>query len=462
MSRRLIILLVILLGLPLLTFAGLQWWLSSRFTVTTIAGMLEKNRSCRVTVDKVNISVFRLPSRMDITGLRAVPLGQADDGETAISMKLLRLDVSVWSLVLGELRVNKASLEGVEIKGVKNSRGNSLRRMLGRPDADTVFTPSLLEDADEWPEGAAALERPLNVSELPISSALREARISRVTFSLRDDAKRTLSRLDDLDVTLTGMALNPSNPAAGGSAGIRATARFSLERQSVSMRTLDFLLALRGRYVLFDPQSGDLNTDFDFQLTVRKGSILNQLPTLVRLNERLEKLKSSTGLDLQVPAEATLLADAPLAGHLKDGVITFTDDLLMPFDACELGLAKKSWLSVRSEEHQFGGHIAANAEFSAKGISGIEDFLQKKSPELARLVKDTVFKNLIGDDQRLHIPFESKGQISQPSVKAGDKLEDSLKDALKEAGKNLLDDALSGGNDLEDIFKSIKKKLKNK
>ena len=47
-------------------------------------------------------------------------------------------------------------------------------------------------------------------------------------------------------------------------------------------------------------------------------------------------------------------------------------------------------------------------------------------------------------------------------MKAGDKLEDGLKDALKEAGKDLLDNALEGGSDLEDIFKSIKRELKDK
>ena len=77
-------------------------------------------------------------------------------------------------------------------------------------------------------------------------------------------------------------------------------------------------------------------------------------------------------------------------------------------------------------------------------------------------MKKTVFQSLLSTDKRLHIPFESKGEFSQPSVKAGDKLEDSLKDALKEAGKDLLDNALEGGSDLEDIFKSIKKELKEK
>jgi len=180
----------------------------------------------------------------------------------------------------------------------------------------------------------------------------------------------------------------------------------------------------------------------------------------VKLNERLRKLESSMGLSITLPPEATLLSDTVLHARLQDEDIRLTDDVFFPFDTYQLGLDKESWLSLKDEQHTFTGKLVVSGDISQKAVASLKEFLEKRSGQLASLITKTVLDKIITPAGAIELPFKSEAEIGRPDVKLSDKLLDAIKRAGAEAGKDLLKDALEGGDDLENIFDAVKKGLK--
>lgn len=471
MKRRRWKLLILIVAVPLLLVFLLQWWVRGRFNPAEIVKRIEEARNCRASIGTASVRLFGFPARVEVHDLKLTPrepaVKPARPGETFINVDHIVLEVNLLSLMFGELDVQRALIEGVAMQTVKWAEGgNSLRLLLARPGTSALppIVPLTLEDEDEIPapagDGPGGEDRPFHISELPLTSTLREARISNASWAMRNERKGTAMRFTDATAVLSGMTLDPENPAASKAAQVDLGTRFILDSAEPNIRTLDFLLALDGRYLLFDPATGYLSSDLEFQLSVKKGSLINRIPTLIKLNESLLKLRNSTGLSLELPPQANLLTDTPIKARLKDGVIRFTDTVFFPFDTYQVGLDKESWLSLRDQQHQFAGRLLASGEISKKAIAGIREFVEKKSAGLADLLGTAVIDKLVNPAGNIELPFESAGQIGRPDVALSESFMDAIKRSGTEAGKDLLKDALEGGDKLENLIKSVKDGVK--
>jgi hypothetical protein len=466
---KIVLLCAVLLAL---TLAGAQWWVASRINAGEIVRLLEGSRNCRATVGSVSVRLFDFPARVELRDLHITPrdenLKPATPGETFIKVSQARLEVQLLSLLAGHIDVERAFVDGIAMQTVKwESGGNSLRLLLA-PPGTTLRPPSKkisLEDEDEIPASDAAPgggdDKPWHISELPLAASLREARISNATWTTLNHRRRTVQQWKDAGFVLTGLSLDPDNPAAAGSARVTAGARLILDSQRLGLRTMDFILSLDGDYQLIDRQTGCLNNDLAFSIAVKKGSLINRIPTLVKLNERLDKIKTSTGLEITLPPEATLQSDTVLQARLQDRVVRFTRDVFFPFDTYQLALDEGSWVSLRDEQHIFTGRLIVSGDVSLKATASLKKFLEEKSGQLADLVSRTVLENIVTPEGTIELPFQSESEIGRPSVALSDKLLDSIRKASAQAGKDLLKDALEGGDDLNsliDSFKELRKK----
>ncbi len=466
MKRRLWKLLTFTVVLAGLAISGLQWWTVSRFNPERIVRLLEESRNCRASVGSVSVRMWGFPARVEMHNLKVTPRDESEKpavpGETFLNVDHALLEVNLWSLLTGEMVVERAHINGMALQTVKwRDGGNSLKLLLAAPGtaAQSASPPVTLEDVDEVPAPDAVPDgddQPFHISELPITSTLHEARISNASWTILNQRKRTMQQFKDGNVVLTGMTLDPDNPAQGGHAQVTAGTRIILDSQRLNLRTLDFIIGLEGKYQLVDPATGCLNSDLEFQLTVKRGSLINRIPTLVKLNERLDKLKDSTGLNLNLPPEASLTSDTIVRARLKDKVIRFTDDIFFPFDTYQLGLDKESWISLRDEQHVFTGRLIISGERSKSVVASLREFLEKRSSVLAKLVSKTLFDNIVTKDGSVELPFKSSAGIGRPDVALSDKLLEALKRAGTEAGKDLLNDALDGGDDIKSLIDAVK------
>jgi hypothetical protein len=468
MKRRLWKLLLFFIGLPVLLLAGLQFWVASRFTPEAIANRLMESYHCKATVESAGVRLFAFPARVEAHGIKITPFDEskkpATPGETFVHINHALLEVNIWSIVAGELDVRQATLDGIAMQTVKwREGGNSLRVLLARPGAasESETGPALiLEDTDEIPasdtDASGADEKPFHISELPVTSTLSEARIRNASWTILNRRKQTVQQFKDCTFVLAGMTLDPANPAVGGKAHVTAGTRLIIDSQARNLRTVDFILNLDGTYQLIDPATGNLNNDLEFKITVKKGSLVNRIPSLVKINERLDALKDSIGFDLNLPPEATLTADTGLHGRLKDGVIRLEEDVFFPFDTYQLSLARDSWLSLRDDQHLFNGRLIASGPISTKAVNSVRDFLGKRSGTLSNLVSKTVIERFVNKDGQVELPFQSKADIGRPDVTLSEKFLDILKHAAAEAGKDLIKDVLEGGDDVNDLIDAVK------
>jgi hypothetical protein len=455
------------IGLPVSVLGGLQWWVTAKITPEAIVSGLEGRRNCRASVKSVSVRMFSFPARVEIRGLRVVPRDEAakpaTPGETFVEVAQTLLEVNMWSLLAGELDVHRALIDGVAMQTAKWAEGgNSLRLLLAAPGTGSLPAPRpvTLEDTDEIPapEAGESAEnaKPFHVSDLPVTAKLREARIRNATWTILNRRRDSVQQFRDCNFVLAGMTLDPGNPASGGSASVSAGTRLIIDSKRLNLRTIDFIVALEGKYQLIDPATGYLNNNLLFDITVKNGSHLNRIPTLVKLNERLDKLKAGIGLALSLPPEATLTADTVLRARLDDGVIRLTDDVFFPFDTYQLALDRESWLSLRDEQHVFTGRLLASGPVSTSAVTGLREYLQKRSGALTDLVSKTILEKVLNKDGQIELPFESKAAIGRPEVSLADTFVDALKRAGAEAGKDLLKDAIEGGDDLENIIDAVK------
>ncbi|HEX2748915.1 MAG TPA: hypothetical protein VHM91_13000 [Verrucomicrobiales bacterium] len=476
MKRRLWKLLLLFTGILVLALTGLQFWVSSRFSVEGILKHLTESYNCRASAGSASVKLYSFPARSELRDLKITPFDETESpatpGETFLKVDQASLEVNLWSLLTGEADVKKAVIDGVSMQTVKWAEGgNSLRLLLSKPGTGThpPAPPATLEDTDEIPgsdtDASGVAVKPFHISELPVTSTLREARIRNASWTIVNQRKKTIQQFKDCNFVLTGMTIDPSNPSAGGTAHVSAGTRLIIDSQARNLRTVDFILSLEGSYQIVDPVTGNLNNDLEFTVTVKKGSLINRIPTLVKINESLDNLKSTIGLDLNVPPEATLTEDTVLHGRLKDGVIRLEDPVFFPFDTYQLALDKGSWLSLRDDQHQFNGKLLASGPISTKAVSSIRAFLDKRSSSLSALVSKTVLNTVVNKDGHIELPFQSKADIGRPDVNLSEKFMDILKRAGAEAGKDLLKDAIDGGDDIKNIIdavKDLRKKNKEK
>lgn len=460
-------------GILVASLGAARWWLASRINAGEITRLLESSRNCRVSIGSTTLRLFSFPARVELRDIVITPrdesLKPAVPGETFIKVDRALLESDLLSLLTGRLEIERALIEGVQMQTVKwETGGNSLRLLLAKPGT-TLRPPSKkisLEDEDEIPSPDAAPgstgDRPWHISEFPLTASLQEARISNATWTTVNQRRRTTQTWKDCRLALTGMTLDPGNPAAGGAATLSAGTRLIIDSQRLNLRTLDFILSLDGKYQLVDKETGYLNNDLTFEVGVRKGSIINRIPTLVKLNERLEKLKASTGLDINLPPEATLQSDTILRARLQDQTIRLTGDVFFPFDTYQLALDEESWLSLRDDQHLFTGRLIVAGAVAQKATASLRKFLEEKSGQLADLVSKTLLEKIVTPEGNIELPFKSENEIGSPSVALSDKLLDAIKRAGAEAGKDLLKDAIKGGDDLQSIFDSIKDLRKKK
>lgn len=469
MKRRLRRLLTGLLVVLLVGGFGVTWLLRKRMSPEALVRQLEATRNCRAEIEATEVHVFSWPASLEIRGFRMVPRDEVVEAgtalaerkpvqvaETMIAADRLVLEVDLWRLLVGELAVRRLVLDRPDIRGVRAKKGaKSLDLLLGKPvPVVAAAVPVAAAVAGSTGEAEKAGEEeepevPFKASDLPFAATLEEVRVRNGSWTMRNDKKRTFTEVRDFNAAVTGVRVDPGNLAAANEAMVSAGGRIVIDNQQLSVRTLDVILTMDGRLQPFDAATGMWNNDLVLECTARKGSVVNRIPTLVRLAERLEKLKADIGLAIELPAEGVLTKDTPLKATVSAGRLVVAESVLFPFDTYRIRLDKDSWLAFGDEQHVFDGKLQASTEVSRKALEGVTAFFAGKDSKLAEIVNKNVLSKILTEKRLLSIPFQSTGEIGHPDVDFSPKFRESLNGALKDAAKDLLLDAASGGDALK-------------
>jgi hypothetical protein len=469
MNRRSRLLLAALIAAPVAGGFLLQAIARHQLSPDKLTLQLEAAHNCRAEIESSHVSLFSFPATVEIRNLRMIPrdsvAGTAAPpsqrpplqvAETMIAADRLLLEANLWSLLTGNLSVRRIAVDRPDIRGVRSTKGEtSLESLLAPPPATTPASPppaaasAAPTDPETETDSPAAPSPPFKAANLPFAASLQEVRIRNGSYSLRNDRKRTFTEVRDFNAALTDVRINPASLATANEATLSAGGRIVIDNQQLSVRTLDLLLTLDGKVQPFDPATGELNGSTSLACVARKGSSVNRIPTLVRLGERLEKLKADIGLAIDLPSEGVLTRDTSLTATVRDRRLFLADDVLFLFDTYRIKLDRESWLALETEDHLFNGRLQGSTEVSRKALAGVTDFFRGKDPKLAEIVQKNVLSRIVTEKGLLSIPFESTGDIGHPDVDFSAKFRETLAGSVKDAAKDLLLDAASGGDALK-------------
>jgi hypothetical protein len=441
-------------GALLVSVAGLlfsaQWWVAKQCAPAAIIKKLEAAHHCSVAVDRTHVALWGAPAVVELYGLRMVPKGENPlvVNETLVAADSVRMTANLWKLFLGDLDVQTLELNRLDVRGARSKKGEqTLRLMLAKPESAPAAAKS------DPPE--AKTETPFSWRDLPLAANLKALRLMNASYAMRNDKRRTFTEVRDFSAELTNLSFSLKDPSQATPVNIVAGARFVVDNQRLSVRTVDLTVTLNGVVQLFDPATGALNQNLVCDLVLKKGSTINRIPTLARLTENLSKLEGQIGLKLDLPPEGTLLRDTVLKAKFADGTLRAADAVLFPFDSYRIKLERESWASFDDDAHRYEGRLMANDEISRSAVAGIKKYVSAKSPRLAEIVEETVLDKILTEKGNIAIPFISTGEVGHPDVAFTPEFQGALSGAVSKAGAEVIKDTLEGGDAIKGLIDAL-------
>ena len=462
--RKILATLVVLLLLVAGALIGANWWVGKETQPAALVRQLEKSLNCRAEIAGSAVNLFSFPATLEVTGLRLLPRDAENDKplkdrvppkkvETVLVIPRLAADLDLTGLLKREIRIGQLTLTGVEAATIRKKNGeNTLATMVGKPPAPPLD-----------PHAPAPSAEPAKASK-PFAAALALAKLENATLSVRNEKKKQLIRITDLNVSLTNLSYAPALPGAPPPSAVPGAAQ-SVVQSSLHLTSTDLKdqrqqmdITIGVRSTLPPLQQAAAADGTTLELTFKAGSYLDRIPTLEKLGIKLGKLRDQIGLDLtSFPVSGRLERDTAVKAKMIGGLLVFEEDTNFNFDTCRIKIKKGSTFNPDDQSHEFQGIFAANEKVSQEAIAGVEAFLKTKGESLGPIIRENVLKKLVSDKGLLTIPFTSTEDIGRPEVNLSKSFEKAITDGATDAAKQLLEDTLKGGDGIKGLIDSLGK-----
>jgi hypothetical protein len=268
--------------------------------------------------------------------------------------------------------------------------------------------------------------------------AAREVQIDRLAIDrFRMDSrslkKRQTISLQDTNLKLANVHLVGTALAAGKEPTLSVEGKFFLLGKR-KVEQLNLTVAVRTTPGAVWGGTGSLPfSQLPFQVDIKKGSRLSEMPALQRINEKMKKWEKYYLVLAPLPESGEVQEDAKVNFLLTPDKLTTLNDFQLKLDSYEVKLGKNSDFILTDDTCLMDLTITGNAAVSQQILSNFRTSLTSKSSDLGGVLHDKiigVFKQegLLGPDDRLNIPMGLKGPLAKPEVE--DRVTDILKDAM--------------------------------
>ena len=482
---RLVKRLLLFLVLPGVLLSGaivIAGWLALRqFTPERLVRQLETTCNARVQMEGCALSLFSSPARLELTGLQFHPRDEeADRGtpmasrppikitHTYLRMRRALIEADLLALLLRrELRVKNVLIDMGDIKcDILPGGGNSLRALFTPPSTIAApSTPAMLElaaaavaattnavhssppadeaEADPAPPNEDT-STPLSTrpvfaaTQLPGIVALDSIVFADSRIRIRNRKTRAVTELNELQFSLTDVAVNPADLTTTNRGTVTMTTRIIMtggKKKPGPVATLG--LRLNGTLTPFDKTSGQFQPDLQFTTDITKDSVLESIPALEKIEKNMARARRA-GLKIEpLGSQIRLAADSRMAMHFRDGRLTLTQPATLDCGGYALALRGGSMVDAVQGTHDVHASWVASQDVSDKALAGSRDFLSSAGSETGDALRELLIDPLVRDG-RLAMDFATSGALSDPDVRIAHPLQD-LTDQLKDAGRGLLD-----------------------
>jgi len=267
--------------------------------------------------------------------------------------------------------------------------------------------------------------------------------LEKITFTdsrirLRNRKSRAVTELNHLDLEVTGVAVDPARLATANRAALTLRSRVWIDGGKKNpVRLAELGVSLQGDLTPFDAATGLLKPDCRFTTVVEKGSKLQSLPALEKIEKNLARARRA-GLKIDdLGQQAVLVDDATLAFRLEDNRLSLSQPATLDFGDYALAIEAGSAIRAADETHEVHASWIASQAVSERALAGAREFLDSLGAEAAAELRGLLIDPIVKDG-RLRMDFVTSGDLANPEIRVAHPLQD-LTDQLKEAGRGLFD-----------------------
>ncbi|WP_050026704.1 hypothetical protein [Verrucomicrobium sp. BvORR034] len=465
---------VLLAGLGV---GGYQWLLG-RFDKDAVIAQMEASWSCRAQLDSTQVKILSSPARLELHGLKlapkddqsALPASQRQalsPEKVLLSTELAVLEVELKDLVDGKINVKELHIGGVSVKTEVDEDGRSSLQALfkspgavdapkapatpteqavtgdaGTTTAKGVQVTELKTEPATKPEATTKEAKPKSVfraSDMKVAVRVDEASLERGSVEITNQKNASKIQLSDVNLKLKEIDVNAADLAAHNHCGFELAGGIRVENLEKKQQVADIKVNSKGTMEPFDVSTGEWMPDLNLEVTLAKGSLLGGMDLGDQLKKKDREKVAEYGLNLEgVLLGGALLEDAFVKVHQVRGKVIMKGETRLVFPQYEIILNDGSWVNASQDLHNVKARLVLNADLTAKKLEEVKKTLSERfGKDITEALFPLAVGTLIDSQNRLSLPFKSKGSLAKPDF-GFDNIFGDLKDMVKDSAAGFL------------------------
>ena len=449
----------------------------SYVTPDYIVSMIEAENNCRVQIDSTEVSLFSVPSKVEIKGLKIVPRDEHADAGTKLADRppltgglltanSITLEANLLDLLSKKISVKHLTIDELNVAELLIEDEGGPRTSKNGPKLDALFDPPVLVKGNENPEfeekkrrrelakerrkqekenrTPAAEEEKFAISELPLPATMNALNIKNARLNAKIRRNKTRITFSNIQIKVSDIDVDPGDLAKHNKARVNISCHLDIEDRDRTIKYADLEIRSEGEVIPFDPLTGYINPDLIYKITILKGSKLDTIPSLVKLATKIKKL-NEIGLKLDALADSiTFAKDTSVSLGYREDALRFLEPTEIEFNGHLLRIKENAWLHTGSNQHEAMAEVLLSKEASDKALGNAEEFLAEKAKSYS-FDKDLVLKysrkllEPVTKNGQVWVPFTSTGDLNDPKVRPDVDLQSLAETMALEALGDLLE-----------------------
>ncbi|MFM7181821.1 MAG: hypothetical protein ACKO2G_10215 [Verrucomicrobiales bacterium] len=414
------------------------------FSPQALVDRLEAEMNARVEIGSVSLSLFSSPARVE---MRDVRFGERDvSADNALKLKdrpamersilsasSLKLAGSPWSLLKKEFNITEIVIDqaGADIR-VRETGGMNLTKLFrtpeivgGKPNPKIKFKPIVSEDpVNAGAEGEAA-DPPMKVDDVPFAASIKSFLITGARAQALFKKSGRFFDVSDLRFEVTDLDVDPANLATRNKGRVRISGSMLIAKPEESLEYARLHILGEGDIIPFDPATRAMNPTINGRLTFGKESVISYLPSLAKINKKLETLKK-VGINIgdKLGTSVDLPDENWVDFEYSNGVFRMLTPLHARAQKIEIEVEPGGYIHTATNDHFFRVILVGNQTLSDRMRAQV---VEKADVLPSGKARDEFLKELMDSfflDGRFRPICVSSGEIGDPEVELENKMPD--------------------------------------
>lgn len=449
--------LIVVVGLAMLVgtaLAGASWWIMSKMGPDVWVEQLEKNCDCRAHVGHSELSLLSSPARLRFLDVQIAPRDAEvarplldrvpmAEGSAPIVIPEIVFEVKLEDLMNKRLFVQNLRIISPVVREIQDDQGKgTVEKLFRKPNNGEAEQTG----ANNPPPGpvTAQTQKPTSAKDKQdYAFSAHSASIERGQFTITN--KKMQVRISELDLTLSDIDIDTTNlkehnrvrASFSSLIEVMGEARIGGVKRPVQLANVK--LSGETNVIPMDPVTQSWAPTSTLKLTLAQGSVLAGHMTMGDVAGKEMKKLQEYGVDLSpVKIGGALLEPAVMDATFKNNRLTLRKHTRFVLPEYEVVLHQSSWLDSAKDQHELELKLSCGAALQTRLQKGISN------AKLGDSLASAVIKALSDERGRMTFDIESKGSLSEPTVRP--KIDRLLKNLIR-------------GEGLGDLFKGLLKKL---